>query len=130
MIVISPKYTHTPFLLPPTILMLCHCERERDDSKPNLFLFSNSTNKMGIARLQEREEDFELVQQLLVATAAVQDKQPLPEKRFSFKSDCDDDSEEKLVCVTSGVSFLGLAVVNRLLVRGYSVRIIVNNPGK
>lgn len=80
---------------------------------------------MGIARLQEREEDFELVQQLL---AAVQDKQPLPEKRFSFKSACDDDSEEKLVCVTSGVSFLGLAVVNRLLVRGYSVRIIVNNP--
>ncbi|KAK9925309.1 hypothetical protein M0R45_033637 [Rubus argutus] len=61
---------------------------------------------MGIARLQEREEDFELVQQLL---AAVQDKQPLPEKRFSFKSAC-------------------LAVVNRLLVRGYSVRIIVNNP--
>ncbi|KAL6994348.1 hypothetical protein U1Q18_012454 [Sarracenia purpurea var. burkii] len=34
---------------------------------------------------------------------------------------------EKLVCVTSGVSFLGLAIVNRLLIRGYSVRLIVTN---
>lgn len=36
-------------------------------------------------------------------------------------------TEEKTVCVTSGVSFLGIAIVNRLLLRGYSVRLIVNN---
>ncbi|KAH7577353.1 hypothetical protein JRO89_XS01G0239500 [Xanthoceras sorbifolium] len=34
--------------------------------------------------------------------------------------DDDDDQQEKLVCVTSGVSFLGLAIVNRLLLRRYS----------
>ncbi|XP_059294984.1 cinnamoyl-CoA reductase-like SNL6 [Lycium ferocissimum] len=35
--------------------------------------------------------------------------------------------EEKKVCVTSGVSFLGIAIVNQLLLRGYSVRVIVDN---
>ncbi|XP_050382596.1 cinnamoyl-CoA reductase-like SNL6 isoform X2 [Argentina anserina] len=84
---------------------------------------------MGIASLQEREEDHELLQELrrmLVATAG-QDKPQLPQKCFSSKSASTDDSEEKLVCVTSGVSFLSLAVVNCLLLRGYSVRIIVDN---
>ncbi|MCD9558785.1 hypothetical protein HAX54_016403 [Datura stramonium] len=33
--------------------------------------------------------------------------------------------EEKKVCVTSGVSFHGVAIVNQLLFRGYSVRVIV-----
>lgn len=33
--------------------------------------------------------------------------------------------EEKKVCVTSGVSFLGISIVNQLLLRGYSVRVIV-----
>ncbi|KAL2523330.1 NAD(P)-binding Rossmann-fold superfamily protein [Forsythia ovata] len=37
------------------------------------------------------------------------------------------DVLEKLVCVTSGVSYLGIAIVNQLLVHGYSVRIIVDN---
>lgn len=41
--------------------------------------------------------------------------------------DTNDQPEEKLVCVTSGVSFLGLAIVKQLLVRGYFVRIIVDN---
>ncbi|XP_058180360.1 cinnamoyl-CoA reductase-like SNL6 [Rhododendron vialii] len=36
-------------------------------------------------------------------------------------------AEEKVVCVTSGISFLGIAIVNRLLLRGYSVRLIVTN---
>ena len=40
-----------------------------------------------------------------------------------------DDSHPKLVCVTSGVSFLGIAIVNQLLLRGYSVRLIVHNQG-
>ncbi|KAI7746008.1 hypothetical protein M8C21_003010 [Ambrosia artemisiifolia] len=34
---------------------------------------------------------------------------------------------QKLVCVTSGVSFLGIAIVKQLVLRGYSVRIIVDN---
>lgn len=38
--------------------------------------------------------------------------------------------DQKLVCVTSGVSFLGIAIVKQLLLRGYSVRIIVDNEGK
>ncbi|KAJ8775343.1 hypothetical protein K2173_020347 [Erythroxylum novogranatense] len=38
-----------------------------------------------------------------------------------------DDYGDKLVCVTSGVSFLGLALVDLLFSRGYSVRIIVDN---
>ncbi|XP_047310516.1 cinnamoyl-CoA reductase-like SNL6 [Impatiens glandulifera] len=38
-----------------------------------------------------------------------------------------DDDTEKLVCVTSGVSFLGLSIVNRLLLNGYSVRVLVTN---
>ncbi|XVF16395.1 hypothetical protein REPUB_Repub10bG0027900 [Reevesia pubescens] len=37
------------------------------------------------------------------------------------------DLQDKLVCVTSGVSFLGLAIVNRLLFLGYCVRILVDN---
>ncbi|CAN4079234.1 unnamed protein product [Withania somnifera] len=32
--------------------------------------------------------------------------------------------EVKKVCVTSGVSFLGIAIVNQLLIHGYSVRVI------
>ncbi|XP_076907964.1 cinnamoyl-CoA reductase-like SNL6 [Bidens hawaiensis] len=35
--------------------------------------------------------------------------------------------DQKLVCVTSGVSFLGIAIVKQLLIRGYAVRIIVDN---
>lgn len=42
----------------------------------------------------------------------------------------DSGGEEKVVCVTSGVSYIGRAVVNRLLLRGYSVRIMVDNQGK
>ncbi|EPS68267.1 hypothetical protein M569_06505, partial [Genlisea aurea] len=38
-----------------------------------------------------------------------------------------ESSEESLVCVTSGVSYLGMAIVNQLRFRGYSVRIIVDN---
>ncbi|KAM7506621.1 hypothetical protein LguiA_017074 [Lonicera macranthoides] len=34
---------------------------------------------------------------------------------------------DQLVCVTSGVSFLGLSIVKELLLRGYSVRITVDN---
>ncbi|XP_026387196.1 cinnamoyl-CoA reductase-like SNL6 [Papaver somniferum] len=39
----------------------------------------------------------------------------------------DHEIDEKLVCVTSGISFLGLAIVNRLLDYGYTVRILIEN---
>lgn len=49
-----------------------------------------------------------------------------------FPSTVDDDEDfldrDRPVCVTSGLSFLGIAVVNNLLARGYSVRILVDNP--
>lgn len=38
--------------------------------------------------------------------------------------------EDKVVCVTSGVSYLGLAIVSLLVSRGYHVRVIVHNQGK
>jgi nucleoside-diphosphate-sugar epimerase len=38
-----------------------------------------------------------------------------------------DDVAGKVVCVTSGVSYLGVALVNRLLLCGFSVRIITDN---
>lgn len=41
-------------------------------------------------------------------------------------SDVDGDRRDKSVCVTSGASYLGLAIVHRLLGRGYSVRVIVH----
>lgn len=51
-------------------------------------------------------------------------------KNNNFSSSLDDDDKgTTLVCVTSGVSYFGLALVNHLLVLGYSVRIIVDNPG-
>lgn len=40
--------------------------------------------------------------------------------------DLDSDNGNKLVCVTGGVSYLGRAIVKRLLVHGYSVRIVVD----
>lgn len=49
------------------------------------------------------------------------------DKRFATKYE--DEREEKVVCVTSGASFLGLAIVSRLLLRGYYVRAIVHTDG-
>lgn len=42
----------------------------------------------------------------------------------------DGDEKGTLLCVTSGVSYVGLALVNHLLQLGYSLRITVENPGK
>ncbi|XP_010550135.1 PREDICTED: cinnamoyl-CoA reductase-like SNL6 [Tarenaya hassleriana] len=42
--------------------------------------------------------------------------------------DLDSDGGNRLVCVTGGVSYLGRAVVERLLIHGYSVRIVVASP--
>ncbi|CAF2136045.1 unnamed protein product [Brassica rapa] len=44
--------------------------------------------------------------------------------------DLDSDNGNRLVCVTGGVSYLGRAIVKRLLVHGYSVRIVVDCPAE
>ncbi|BBH00416.1 NAD(P)-binding Rossmann-fold superfamily protein, partial [Prunus dulcis] len=89
---------------------------------------------MGIVGLEERD-NIELQEfcRMLVASAAGlhRTKHQPNDLRFPSKTDDltdDDEEEDRLVCVTSGVSFLGLALVNRLLLRGYSVRILVDNP--
>ncbi|CAN6572214.1 unnamed protein product [Malus baccata var. baccata] len=84
---------------------------------------------MGIVGLEERE-NIELQEfcRMLMASAGLHrrkdDRQQPNNKRFDLRGD---DEEDMLVCVTSGVSFLGLALVDRLLRRGYSVRLVVDN---
>ncbi|KAL5860480.1 hypothetical protein ACOSQ3_001790 [Xanthoceras sorbifolium] len=88
---------------------------------------------MGIVRTEESERrEIEELRRMLSACAAVvhrrKDDEDFKATRLVSKDlDDDDDQQEKLVCVTSGVSFLGLAIVNRLLLRRYSVRIILDN---
>lgn len=51
-------------------------------------------------------------------------------RNHHFVCSHDEDVDEKgsLLCVTSGVSYVGLALVNHLLQLGYSLRITVDNP--
>ncbi|KAJ4831509.1 hypothetical protein Tsubulata_004742 [Turnera subulata] len=88
---------------------------------------------MGFIETEERKnmEIEEFKRTVLLACAGLsrrKDDEEFKGLHASSKEMDDDYGEEKLVCVTSGLSFLGLAIVNRLLVRGYSVRIIVDNP--
>ncbi|KAF8413925.1 hypothetical protein HHK36_001921 [Tetracentron sinense] len=48
-------------------------------------------------------------------------------RRGKGKEEEETKFKARLVCVTSGISFLGLAIVNCLLDCGYSVRIIIDN---
>ncbi|CAN8256304.1 unnamed protein product [Cochlearia groenlandica] len=43
-------------------------------------------------------------------------------------TDLDIDGGNRLVCVTGGVSYIGRAIVKRLLVHGYTVRIVIDCP--
>nr|AIX92146.1 cinnamoyl-CoA reductase 1 [Betula platyphylla] len=73
--------------------------------------------------------ELEELRHMLVACAGLQrrkDDEEFKGVRVSTKGAGADDAE-KLVCVTSGVSYLGLAIVKKLLLRGYSVRIIVES---
>ncbi|KAM1015123.1 hypothetical protein ACFX1Q_044855 [Malus domestica] len=84
---------------------------------------------MGIVGLEERVNiEVQEFCRALVASAGLhrrKDDHQQPDcKRFDSRGDYEQDM---LVCVTSGVSFLGLAIVDRLLHRGYSVRLIVDN---
>ncbi|KAJ7974581.1 Cinnamoyl-CoA reductase [Quillaja saponaria] len=82
---------------------------------------------MGFVRTEERRKaELEELRRIVVASAGLQRRKNNPQ--ISSTGIDRNDEEGSLVCVTSGVSYLGLALVNRLLVRGYSVRIIVDNP--
>ncbi|XP_028772280.1 cinnamoyl-CoA reductase-like SNL6 [Neltuma alba] len=64
----------------------------------------------------------------VVACAAIhrrKDDEGLP--KSPLPSDVHDGDEGTMVCVTSGVSYLGMALANQLLLQGYSVRITVHN---
>ncbi|XP_048128826.1 cinnamoyl-CoA reductase-like SNL6 [Rhodamnia argentea] len=86
---------------------------------------------MGIVRSEERQRaEIEELRRMLLACAAVhrrKDDDGLGAPPRAAARDDGDGDGERTVCVTSGVSFLGRAVVSRLLLRGYSVRILVDN---
>lgn len=87
---------------------------------------------MGVMRTWESKmAEMEVFLQKVVATAGIHRGKDDEGRRTNtlFGSDDDEDEGRTLVCVTSGVSYLGLALVNQLLLRGYSVRITVDNPG-
>lgn len=93
---------------------------------------------MGFVRNDEiHRRELEDFRRLLLATAAVHKvdahghlEQEEETRAYKAEIRFPGDEGEKLVCVTGGVSFLGLAVVNKLLSRGYSVRVIVESEGK
>lgn len=87
---------------------------------------------MGILGAEEgMRVELEELRRMLVACAGLQrrkDEEQFKGDRVSSRG-MDTDDADKLVCVTSGVSYVGLALVKKLLVRGYSVRVIVENEG-
>ncbi|OMP11911.1 3-beta hydroxysteroid dehydrogenase/isomerase [Corchorus capsularis] len=86
---------------------------------------------MGIVRTQEEDyerRELEDFRQTLVSVAAMERRKQDDHQDFkALTSSPSNNLEDKLVCVTSGVSFLGLALVNCLLLHGYSVRVLVDN---
>ncbi|XP_062106861.1 cinnamoyl-CoA reductase-like SNL6 isoform X2 [Humulus lupulus] len=85
---------------------------------------------MGIIRSEERAKaELDEFRRMLMASAGAHRRKSQHDHRFNGAVDETDDGDQGgLVCVTSGLSFLGIAIVNCLLIRGYSVRIIVDNP--
>lgn len=86
---------------------------------------------MGIVRTDEhRRSEIESFRRLMVSCAGVcKSKEEKNIGKSPVMNDDDDAVQDKVVCVTSGVSYLGIAIVNQLLIRGYNVRIIVDNQG-
>ncbi|CAA3005929.1 cinnamoyl- reductase-like SNL6 isoform X2 [Olea europaea subsp. europaea] len=84
---------------------------------------------MGILRLHETENaEIDEFRRMLLSCAAGHRRKDGDDLRDRDPVGAGNgDVLEKLVCVTSGVSYLGIAVVKQLLVHGYSVRIIVDN---
>ncbi|KAI4350688.1 hypothetical protein L6164_005118 [Bauhinia variegata] len=84
---------------------------------------------MGVVRTGERRRaEAEEFRRELVACAGIHRRKEEEEAIAEKKRVDNTDDEGTLVCVTSGLSYLGLALVNHLLLRGYSVRITVDNP--
>ncbi|CAK9322571.1 unnamed protein product [Citrullus colocynthis] len=90
---------------------------------------------MGIAgaeecRRVELEELRRISERAYMLASRRKDSDEFHGRRVSSNSSSDSDEEpgDELVCVTSGVSLLGLAVVNQLLQCGFSVRILLDNP--
>ncbi|KAJ9564137.1 hypothetical protein OSB04_000103 [Centaurea solstitialis] len=90
---------------------------------------------MGVVRTDEsrRAEIEEFRQMLLSCSGAVvvlkvRSKDEFNRRRGTVAGGGNERGvDRKLVCVTSGVSFLGIAIVKQLLIRGYAVRIIVDS---
>ncbi|KAK4785942.1 hypothetical protein SAY86_002631 [Trapa natans] len=85
---------------------------------------------MGIVRTEEiKRTEIEEFRRMLVSCAALQrrkDEEGLKGPRAGvWVPECEE--QDKAVCVTSGISYLGRAVVNSLLLRRFSVRITVEN---
>ncbi|KAK7266086.1 hypothetical protein RIF29_18726 [Crotalaria pallida] len=82
-----------------------------------------------VSNWESKVAEVEAFRRKTVATAGIhrrkEDEGGRMNKLYGFD---DDDEGGSLICVTSGVSYLGLALVNQLLLRGYSVRITVDNP--
>ncbi|PON56203.1 NAD(P)-binding domain containing protein [Trema orientale] len=87
---------------------------------------------MGIVRSEERTKaELDHFRRMLMASAGILHRRKDHRDHFNgspFPYSGGEIDRVGLVCVTSGLSFLGIAVVNRLLARGYSVRIVVDNP--
>ncbi|KAG6392478.1 hypothetical protein SASPL_146697 [Salvia splendens] len=86
---------------------------------------------MGIVRQEATQKaELEEFRRMLLSCAAVnrrKDGDGFGGARESAIPGRGGDVFDRMVCVTSGVSYLGIAIVNQLLVNGYSVRIIVDN---
>lgn len=87
---------------------------------------------MGVVSTWEsRRVELEAFRRNLVAAAGIHRRKDDGGQRINnFVSSLEHDDEKgTLLCVTSGVSYFGLALVNHLLLLGYSLRITVDNPG-
>nr|GEW71265.1 cinnamoyl-CoA reductase-like SNL6 [Tanacetum cinerariifolium] len=87
---------------------------------------------MGVVRTDEsRRAEIEEFRRMLLSCSRIVHKfrteQDSNSPRVTSPNRNEYVNEQKLVCVTSGVSFLGIAIVKQLLLRGYVVRIIVHN---
>lgn len=83
---------------------------------------------MGIVRTDEsKRAEIEQFRRLLLSPSGVWRSKDVD--RRPTAGEWKEEPQEKVVCVTSGVSYLGLAIVNQLLIRGYFVRIIADNEG-
>ncbi|KAG6395944.1 hypothetical protein SASPL_142078 [Salvia splendens] len=78
---------------------------------------------MGIVRQEAEVEEF----RRMLSCAAVSRRKAGDGYDGATVTSFPGDAMDRMVCVTSGVSYLGIAIVNRLLLNGYSVRIIVDN---